>query len=77
MAFIVRSFRDDRPRLQIRMAATRDLPKLSSFCATVVIASEDGNYVVQESANYWSLNSKEDVSCIALCNVRYKGHLMA
>ncbi|MBZ5666678.1 MAG: radical SAM protein [Acidobacteriia bacterium] len=28
----------ERPRLQIRMAATRDLPKLSSSCTTVVIA---------------------------------------
>jgi radical SAM protein with 4Fe4S-binding SPASM domain len=30
--------RGERPRLQIRMAATRDLPKLSSSCTTVVIA---------------------------------------
>ncbi|MGB8113654.1 MAG: SPASM domain-containing protein, partial [Candidatus Sulfotelmatobacter sp.] len=30
--------RGDRPRLEIRMAATRDLPKLSSSCTTVVIA---------------------------------------
>jgi len=30
--------RGDRPRLQIRMAAKRDLPKLSSSCTTVVIA---------------------------------------
>ncbi len=30
--------RDERPRLQIRMAANRDLPKLSSSCTTVVIA---------------------------------------
>src|SRR5438128_4224734 len=28
----------DRPRLEIRMAANRDLPKLSSSCTTVVIA---------------------------------------
>ena len=35
--------RDERPRLQIRMAATRDLPKLSSSCTTVVIARNDGN----------------------------------
>ena len=35
---IVRSFAGERPRLQIRMAATRDLPKLSSSCTTVVIA---------------------------------------
>jgi len=32
--------RGERPRLQIRMAATRDLPKLSSSCTTVVIARE-------------------------------------
>jgi radical SAM protein with 4Fe4S-binding SPASM domain len=30
--------RGERPRLEIRMAATRDLPKLSSSCTTVVIA---------------------------------------
>ena len=30
--------RGDRPRLEIRMAANRDLPKLSSSCTTVVIA---------------------------------------
>ena len=30
--------RGQRPRLHIRMAATRDLPKLSSSCTTVVIA---------------------------------------
>jgi radical SAM protein with 4Fe4S-binding SPASM domain len=30
--------RGQRPTLQIRMAATRDLPKLSSSCTTVVIA---------------------------------------
>jgi radical SAM protein with 4Fe4S-binding SPASM domain len=30
--------RGDRPRLEIRMAANRDLPKLSSTCTTVVIA---------------------------------------
>jgi len=30
--------RGERPRLDIRMAATRDLPKLSSSCTTVVIA---------------------------------------
>lgn len=29
--------RGERPRLQIRMAATRDLPKVSSSCTTVVI----------------------------------------
>jgi sulfatase maturation enzyme AslB (radical SAM superfamily) len=32
--------RGERPRLQIRMAATRDLPKLSSSCTTVVIARQ-------------------------------------
>ncbi len=32
--------RGERPRLQIRMAANRDLPKLSSSCTTVVIARE-------------------------------------
>ena len=31
--------RGERPRLEIRMAADRDLPKLSSSCTTVVIAS--------------------------------------
>jgi radical SAM protein with 4Fe4S-binding SPASM domain len=30
--------RGERPRLEIRMAATRDLPKLSSSCTTVVMA---------------------------------------
>jgi radical SAM protein with 4Fe4S-binding SPASM domain len=30
--------RGERPNLKIRMAATRDLPKLSSSCTTVVIA---------------------------------------
>jgi radical SAM protein with 4Fe4S-binding SPASM domain len=30
--------RGERPSLQVRMAATRDLPKLSSSCTTVVIA---------------------------------------
>jgi len=34
--------RGECPRLQIRMAATRDLPKLSSSCTTVVIARDDG-----------------------------------
>jgi radical SAM protein with 4Fe4S-binding SPASM domain len=32
--------RGDRPTLQIRMAASRDLPKLNSSCTTVVIARE-------------------------------------
>jgi radical SAM protein with 4Fe4S-binding SPASM domain len=32
--------RGQRPRLEIRMAANRDLPKLSSSCTTVVIARE-------------------------------------
>jgi radical SAM protein with 4Fe4S-binding SPASM domain len=35
--------RGERPRLQIRMAATRDLPKFSSSCTTVVIARDDRN----------------------------------
>jgi radical SAM protein with 4Fe4S-binding SPASM domain len=35
--------RGERPRLGIRMAATRDLPKLSSSCTTVVIARNDRN----------------------------------
>jgi radical SAM protein with 4Fe4S-binding SPASM domain len=30
--------RGERPRLSLRMAANRDLPKLSSSCTTVVIA---------------------------------------
>jgi radical SAM protein with 4Fe4S-binding SPASM domain len=33
--------RRDRPTLQIRMAAARDLPKVKSSCTTVVIARED------------------------------------
>ena len=32
--------RGERPRLNVRMAANRDLPKLSSSCTTVVIARE-------------------------------------
>ena len=32
--------RGDRPSLRVRMAATRDLPKLSSSCTTVVIARD-------------------------------------
>ena len=32
--------RGERPPLEMRMAATRDLPKLSSSCTTVVIAGE-------------------------------------
>jgi radical SAM protein with 4Fe4S-binding SPASM domain len=32
--------RGDRPRLDIRMAAGRDLPKLSSSCTTVVVARD-------------------------------------
>ena len=32
--------RRDRPSLQIRMAANRDLPKLNSSCTTIVIARE-------------------------------------
>src|ERR1700729_3623041 len=32
--------RGERPRLEIRMAANRDLPKLSSSCTTVVIARQ-------------------------------------
>ena len=32
--------RGERPSLQVRMAATRDLPKVSSSCTTVVIARE-------------------------------------
>jgi len=35
--------RGERPRLQMRMAATRDLPKFSSSCTTVVIARDNGN----------------------------------
>ena len=30
--------REERPRLEVRMAASRDLPKLSSCCTTVVMA---------------------------------------
>jgi radical SAM protein with 4Fe4S-binding SPASM domain len=32
--------RGERPRLEIRMAANRDLPKLSSSCTTVVMARD-------------------------------------
>ena len=32
--------RGDRPRLEVRMAADRDLPKLGSSCTTVVIARD-------------------------------------
>jgi len=35
--------RGQRPRLEIRMAAGRDLPKLGSSCTTVVIARESGS----------------------------------
>ena len=35
--------RGERPRLQIRMAAARDLPKLRSSCTTVVIARDAGS----------------------------------
>ena len=35
--------RNERPRLEIRMAANRDLPKLSSSCTTVVIAREENS----------------------------------
>ncbi|MGD0471351.1 MAG: radical SAM protein [Terriglobales bacterium] len=33
--------RGERPRLEVRMAAARDLPKLNSSCTTVVIARGD------------------------------------
>jgi radical SAM protein with 4Fe4S-binding SPASM domain len=36
-------FRGERPRLEVRMAANRDLPKLSSCCTTVVLAREAGS----------------------------------
>jgi hypothetical protein len=32
--------RGDRPRLEVQMAANRDLPKLNSSCTTVVIARD-------------------------------------
>jgi radical SAM protein with 4Fe4S-binding SPASM domain len=35
--------RGDRPKLQIRMSAGRDLPKLNSSCTTVVMAREPGS----------------------------------
>jgi radical SAM protein with 4Fe4S-binding SPASM domain len=35
--------RGERPQLQIRMAAARDLPKVSSSCTTVVMAREAGS----------------------------------
>jgi radical SAM protein with 4Fe4S-binding SPASM domain len=35
--------RGERPRLNIRMAANRDLPKLGSSCTTVVIARESNS----------------------------------
>ena len=34
--------RGERPQMKIQMAATRDLPKLSSSCTTVVIARDTG-----------------------------------
>jgi radical SAM protein with 4Fe4S-binding SPASM domain len=34
--------REERPRLEIRMAATRDLPKFGSSCTTVVTARDEG-----------------------------------
>jgi radical SAM protein with 4Fe4S-binding SPASM domain len=35
--------RGERPRLEIRMAPNRDLPKVGSSCTTVVIARESGS----------------------------------
>ena len=35
--------RGERPRLEIRMAANRDLPKVGSSCTTVVIARDSGD----------------------------------
>ena len=35
--------RGERPVLEVRMAAARDLPKLSSSCTTVVMARESGS----------------------------------
>jgi len=35
--------RGERPRLKIRMAANRDLPKLGSSCTTVVISRDSGS----------------------------------
>jgi radical SAM protein with 4Fe4S-binding SPASM domain len=35
--------RGERPRLEIRMAANRDLPKVASSCTTVVIARESNS----------------------------------
>src|SRR5258708_18634540 len=35
--------RGEPPALQVRMAAARDLPKLSSSCTTVVMARESGS----------------------------------
>ena len=35
--------RGERPRLEIRMAANRDLPKFGSSCTTVVIARDTGS----------------------------------
>ena len=35
--------RGERPRLEIRTAASRDLPKLNSSCTTVVIARDTGS----------------------------------
>jgi len=32
--------RGERPRLDVRMAAARDLPKIGSACTTVVIARD-------------------------------------
>src|ERR1700675_3672616 len=38
--YFLRTLRGERPRLDIRTAANRDLPKLGSSCTTVVIARE-------------------------------------
>jgi radical SAM protein with 4Fe4S-binding SPASM domain len=40
--------RGKRPRLEIRMAANRDLPKLSSSCTTVVIARQPERHSLLE-----------------------------
>ena len=38
LAYEIRSFGGEWPSLEARMAAIRDLPKLSSSCTTVIIA---------------------------------------
>jgi radical SAM protein with 4Fe4S-binding SPASM domain len=45
--------RGDRPRLDIRMAANRDLPKLNSSCTTVVIARDPSGVSRGRTSSPW------------------------